>query len=73
MRTTLVLTLGLLLLTTPAWAYVDPGTFGLVSQWGYIILVAMGSVFMLGFKRIASFVGRLFRRPKSAARDTDAG
>ncbi len=75
MRIRLVLLiLGLLLFTTPAWCYVDPGTFGLVSQWGYLLLVAVGGVFMVGFRRIVSLLPWARKKAKcEAAETTDEG
>ena len=69
MSTRFVLFAGLLLLAQPAWAYVDPGTFGLVSQWGYILLIGAGSIFALGFRRIKSIFLKLFRRGKAVPSD----
>jgi len=53
--------------------YIDPGSFGLVSQIGYILLFVLVSGFMLFFKPIKQLFNRLTGRKQSGATRDESG
>lgn len=53
--------------------YIDPGTFGIVSQIGYLILFVFASVFLFFMKPLRRAVDKLLGKtePEDAAQDSD--
>jgi hypothetical protein len=53
--------------------YIDPGTFGIVSQIGYLILFVFASVFLFFMKPLRRAVDKLLGRTEQedAAQDSD--
>lgn len=53
--------------------YIDPGTFGIVSQIGYLILFIFASVFLFFMKPLRRTADKLLGRtkPEDTAQDSD--
>ncbi len=63
-----------LLCVTPAVAYVDPGTTGLLSQMAYLIFYGILATFGLFFRPIKNAWNRIFKprkRPDSGPAEPD--
>ncbi len=69
------LLLVVLLLSTSAWAYVDPGTAGLLFQIGYAVFYGLLAALAFMFRPIKNFFSALkarFRRRTEPASHSDA-
>jgi hypothetical protein len=59
-----IVCLGLVLITVPAYGYADPNTIGLLSQVLTPLLIMAGACATFLRRGIANVVGRVFRRQR---------